>query len=368
MKIIIVSNSAAPSRNASSLQIARMCDNLEEINHRIFLILPNTGNKKNYFRYYNLKNHFRIIRLKYFKKFPLGIDYYLFGFFSMIKIVNHKPDLVITRNFFLSLLLSTVKQKHILEVHDTMEIEGRIIRFLQKSINFLNFSSLKKIISTTYTLKNFYKNFYKVDSNKIKVLHNASSIKIFKKPKFLPKKKFKIGFFGTIYSSRGLELFISLSKKDKKNDYYIFGGTKKDISKLKSQNNNKNLNLEYYLPQKKYISALKKIDICLLPYSKKITVAGDVGNISKYTSPLKIFDYMKLGKIIICSELKVLKEVLNKKNSIMIKKYHDHYKWLKEIENLKKRPFKQLELRKNAFNFSNKEDAKWRIKNILKNV
>ena len=368
MKIIIVSNSAAPSSNASSLQIAKMCDNFEEINHKVSLILPNTGNKQNYFNYYNLKNNFKIIRLKYFKKFPLGINYYLFSFISMIKILNFKPDLVITRNFFLSLLLSIIKQKHILEVHDTMEIEGRVVRYLQKRLNFLNFSSLKKIISTTYTLKNFYKNYYKVDNKKIKVLHNASSINIFKKPKFLPKKKFKIGFFGTIYSSRGLELFISISNKDKKNKYYIFGGSKKDITKLKFQNKNKNLHLHHYLPQKKYISALKKVDICLLPYSKKITVAGDVGDISNYTSPLKIFDYMKLGKIIICSELKVLREVLNKKNSIMVKQYNDPFEWLKEIENLKKRPFKQLEIRKNAFKFSNKEDSKWRVKNILKHI
>ena len=40
----------------------------------------------------------------------------------------------------------------------------------------------------------------------------------------------------------------------------------------------------------------------------KITVSGNVGDISSYTSPLKVFDYMKLGKLIISSNIPVLKE------------------------------------------------------------
>ena len=80
----------------------------------------------------------------------------------LFKILKKKPDLVITRNFYLSLLMSIVGQKHILEVHDTMEIEGRIVRFFQNKINYLNYSSLKKIICTTLTLKKFYTNKYGV--------------------------------------------------------------------------------------------------------------------------------------------------------------------------------------------------------------
>ena len=73
MKIVIVSNSAAPSKNASSLQIARMCDSLVELKNKVILILPNTGNSKNYHKFYNLRNKFKILRLNLFKKFPIGI-------------------------------------------------------------------------------------------------------------------------------------------------------------------------------------------------------------------------------------------------------------------------------------------------------
>ena len=46
MKIAVISNSASPSKNASSLQTAKMCEALGELGHEIKLILPNTGYKK----------------------------------------------------------------------------------------------------------------------------------------------------------------------------------------------------------------------------------------------------------------------------------------------------------------------------------
>ena len=79
-----------------------------------------------------------------------------------------------------------------------------------------------------------------------------------------------------------------------------------------------------------------------MPYTSKVTVSGDVGDMSKYTSPLKIFDYMKLGKLIICSNLPVLREVLvNKKNCILIDDFTNEQQWIKNI-NEASRNFKKF--------------------------
>ena len=42
MKICYISNSAAPSKNASSLQTANLCAELAKQGHNVQLILPNT--------------------------------------------------------------------------------------------------------------------------------------------------------------------------------------------------------------------------------------------------------------------------------------------------------------------------------------
>ena len=73
-----------------------------------------------------------------------------------------------------------------------------------------------------------------------------------------------------------------------------------------------------------------------MPYQKKIGVLIKNTKVEKYFSPLKMFDYMASGKIIIASDLKVYKHILkNKINSILI----DPDKislWIKSIKNVSK--------------------------------
>ena len=46
MKICYISNSASPSKNASSLQIAKLCEYISKMGHEVKLILPDTGIKR----------------------------------------------------------------------------------------------------------------------------------------------------------------------------------------------------------------------------------------------------------------------------------------------------------------------------------
>ena len=103
-----------------------------------------------------------------------------------------------------------------------------------------------------------------------------------------------------------------------------------------------------------------------MPYTSKVTVSGDVGDMSKYTSPLKIFDYMKLGKLIICSNLPVLREVLvNKKNCILIDDFTNEQQWIKNINEASRNFKKFRRIRKNAYDYAKKFDLNWRVKKIL---
>ncbi len=157
LNICYISNSAAPSSNASSLQISKLCESLSNLGNSVSLILPNTGIlSKNYFRFYNIKDRFKIHRIKYFNKFPLGLNYYLYSIISILRSDYKKQDLFITRNFFTSFLLSILNKKHIFEIHDDITIEGRFVNFLLKMMKILNFNSVLKVITTTKSLKNKY--------------------------------------------------------------------------------------------------------------------------------------------------------------------------------------------------------------------
>ena len=112
MKVVVISNSAAPSKNASSLQVSKLCEAFSHLNHEVTLILPNTGNGENYFNFYNINKKFKIIRLKIFNKFPRGIKYYLFSLIAILRGFRISADLFVTRNYFAAFLLSMLKKKN----------------------------------------------------------------------------------------------------------------------------------------------------------------------------------------------------------------------------------------------------------------
>lgn len=108
-----------------------------------------------------------------------------------------------------------------------------------------------------------------------------------------------------------------------------------------------------------------KMDILTLPYAKVIKSAGEVDDISKYTSPLKLFDYLAVGKIILTSNLKVLKEVISEKNAYFIKNHENIFEWKKSIEIIKNNRRKNLIMSINNFRLSKKYDHKDRVKKYL---
>ena len=83
---------------------------------------------------------------------------------------------------------------------------------------------------------------------------------------------------------------------------------------------------------KKYLNSF---DILLAPYQNKVSVFGNhESDTSKFMSPLKIFEYMSHKKPIVASDLPVIREVLNKSNSILVKS-DDIKLWINSIEKLK---------------------------------
>ena len=254
-----------------------------------------------------------------------------------------------------------------MELHHDLKIESRVVRFLVKKFKFLNSIYIKKIIAITHGVKEEYVKKKIIKKDKIIVLPSGSSIK--KNFNFLNNKKyFKIGYFGSMFKSRGLNLIKNLAKIDKENSYHLYGNLN-NINKFQYKNLHKNIHLHKYVPYKDIPNELKKMDILIMPYVSSITVAGNVGDITNFTSPLKLFDYLSSGKIIICSDLKVLKEIIKENiNAIFVKNYTNIYSWKNEIQKLKNQPHKQLIISKNNYRLSKNYSLNQRAKKILEEI
>ena len=363
MKICYLANTAIPSTNASAIQIVKMCEAFSELNNPVTLITTNSSSG-NIFNFYNIKSKFKFKKIKNFKKFPLGIKFYLFSIFSILESIKFKPDIYITRNFFTCFLLILFKKKTILELHHGLDNESRVIRFIIKNYNFLNSKYLVKLIAITSSVKTDYINKHSLKSNKVIVLPSGSSIKENYKYR-LKKKKLNIGYFGSLYKSRGLDLIVKLASIDPKNNYYIYGN-KKQVKLSNCNKIKKNLYLNDYVPYKNIPKILLNMDLLLMPYTSSITVSGDVGNITKYTSPLKLFDYLSVGRPIMCSNFNVLREIITEnKNAIFVKNYKNVRSWKNEITKLINKPEKMKIISKNNYKLSKKYSHSIRAIKIL---
>ncbi len=366
MKICYLANTAMPSTNASAIQIAKMCEAFAELKNNVTLITTNAS-RGNIFDFYKIKTKFKFKKIQNFKKFPLGFKFYLFSFLSIIESIKLKPDIYITRNFFTCFLLILLKKKVVLELHHGLDTEARIVRLIVKNSNFLNSKYLLKLIAITNFVKNDYVNKYSLNSDKVIVSPSGSSIKETYKYS-LNKKKLNIGYLGSLYKSRGLELIMRLAKIDPKNNYYIYGN-KRHIKLSISKRIEKNLYLNDYVAYKKIPKILLKMDLLLIPYISSITVAGDVGDITKYTSPLKLFDYLSVGRPILCSNFEVLKEIVSEnKNVIFVKNYQNVFAWKKEITKLSNQLEKMKIISKNNYNLSKKYSLRKRAKYIIEEI
>ena len=76
---------------------------------------------------------------------------------------------------------------------------------------------------------------------------------------------------------------------------------------MKYKINGNNAEIFKQVPYKKIKKILLKMDILLLPYTKKVTVSGNVGK-HNFMSPMKMFDYLGSGKIILSSDVPVLEK------------------------------------------------------------
>ena len=102
-----------------------------------------------------------------------------------------------------------------------------------------------------------------------------------------------------------------------------------------------------------------------MPYANEVFVRAKNINTANYCSPLKMFDYLAAGKIIMSSKLDGICEILkHKKNAIIVKKYHKD-DWIVELNNLLKNKYNIKKLSKNSLATAKKNTWNRRVKKII---
>lgn len=320
----------------------KMCQAFADNGNEVVLLAPNKQkqyekNVIDVYDFYGVRENFTIKKLWY-PNIKGGAFFYIFSIiFYLIK--NNSYNLVYGRFVYGCFFASLLKNNTIYESHAPIFEETKYgLWFFKQLIKSLYFN---KLVVISQALKNIYLESGLINCEKIQVAHDgADEVQNFHSKINLlgDVKNFKVGYVGHLYKGKGIEVIASIADKVQHDvEFHIIGGNEKDINLWKKKVNNGNVFFYGYVPHKKVSNYINSLDICLLPNQKVVFAAGAKikgMNISRFTSPLKIFEYMSHQKAIIASDLPVLREILNKKNSILVE-CDNITEWVKAIEKLK---------------------------------
>ncbi|WP_430814644.1 glycosyltransferase [Carboxylicivirga sp. RSCT41] len=322
MKILYIANSFVPSKTANSIHVMKMCQAFGLLGHDITLLTFDSPNNEeaginDVYSYYGVKNVFSI------KKIPLRNvkgKMHLFALEAVRFAKRFHADLVYTRCELPAVYLSYTKIPFVIEAHkpfaDADGIKGHFLKRIFQANNLKRFVAISKVLEQMFSL-HFKKS---IDSL---VLHDAADIPVGQVNKGLNWKGrdgvLHVGYFGHLYQGRGVEVIIDMAKSNRDVDFHIVGGRQQDVDHWRKQLTNlPNLHFYGFVEPSEVALYRSLCDVLLAPYQREVWVENKGHESSKYMSPLKIFEYMSSKKCIICSDMPVLREVLNEHNAILV--------------------------------------------------
>ena len=341
LKIAYISSSQIPSHTANSIHVMKMCHAFAENGHDVILFVREICKKftkeKDIFSYYGVSPKFKILERPY-RKLKYKYEVYTTGIWAAWKSKRMKADLVYCRNITGCLFSAFFGLPVIFESHSPVSYGGKFQEYLFRRL--IRTTGLKKIIVITHALKRYYENNYPEIVDKIIVAPDAAdpistNDELGNKVKFSKSNRTQIGYIGHLYKGRGIELIINLAKNIPDADFHLVGGTTKDIGYWKKLTKTvDNLFFHGFLPPSEADKYKVSFDILLAPYQAKVIVSDNKSDTSKWMSPLKVFEYMSSRKPIVCSNLPVLREVLEHERNALLCSPCNLAEWKNAIERL----------------------------------
>lgn len=346
MRIVYFANASVPSRSANSIHILKMCEALAACGHRVRLIVPDQGLRDlgdpEPFAFYGVAPVFRLTKTPWMPWHPKGwLDLVYVGVWGVWMRLTGRPDACITRNLWAGVVFPMLGIRTVLELHGPVARDGRMARLLGRLGTFRN-PRLLRLVVISESLRNYFADFG-VPVEKIRVLHDAVNAEAFL-PKSAPGapaapphsgSPLSIGYVGSLHAGKGMEILMALALRDPANRYEVYGGSPDEIERWRrSAGNPANVTFHGHIPNVRVPETLARLDVLLMPYLRRVAVSGNYGDVAQWMSPLKMFEYMAAGKPIVCSDLPVLREVLEDGRNALLADPDDLDAWARAVARL----------------------------------
>jgi glycosyltransferase involved in cell wall biosynthesis len=331
MKLTYIFNREITSDKASLVQAVHMCNAFASNGVDVLMALPRfQGQSKvpdDYLmKRFGIKTKFNVCYYSKIKLFNrLGI---IGSYFGIRKLLSKKitTDIYFTRCSLIFTILSKKKlpviyESHNATIHKDSEIYNRF--WINKVIKSSQMSSCLAFIAISENLGKYW-SAKGVPPEKVLALHDGFDKEMFNESVDkikarsilnLPLHKKLITYTGSLYPDREIENIIMLAKYFPDELFVVVGGPKKnaaDYQALASMENINNIMFTGPVEHREIPIYLYASDVLLALWSKKVPTIN-------YCSPLKVFEYMASGCIMIAHGFPTIKEVVrHNENGLLV--------------------------------------------------
>lgn len=355
MKIIYISSSVVPSKAANSIHVMKMSEAFAQHGHDVILIARdsrerNTQDNFNVYDYYGVKRCFDILWFPWPAPKIGGLVYGWYCFRSLPKLA---PDVVYARSIYGALVAVNRGLPCIYEAHTPPH---SWIQYLLEKALFRS-KSFKHLVVISEALKREYERLYPwLDDNRILVAHDGADLPPEEKQIASIAKwpgrpgSPQIGYVGQLYPGKGIEVIAELAKRLPEMDFHVIGGSDADVCRWKQRARYRNLFFHGFVPPRQTPQYRAMCDILLLPAQYKVsTTSSGRGDISRWMSPLKLFEYMASKRAIIASNLPTVCEVLRDGYNALLVQPDDIEGWVQALQRLSEDKELRKRLAENAY-------------------
>ncbi len=375
MKIAVVAPTYLPALRANTIQVMKMTQAFVEQGHAARLAVPCAKPSEISHRWDKLAQHYGLAH-----EFPVdwlpvnkSLRGYDFGWQALRWARRWGADLVYTRHPQTAAFASLRGIPVILEVHDVPQ--GNMGRQLFQA--FLRGRGARRLVIITYALaQELAKRFpalaemmpvrpayYVVKSTS----HLASDFVLiapdgvdlvryvglpapesarmvllaqadFPFPT-LEVERFTAGYTGHLYPGRGTDLLLNLAERLPQVNFLLVGGEVDAVERLRYQVQQRcleNVIITGFVPNADLPLYQAACDVLLMPYQERVA-ASSGGDISRYLSPMKAFEYLACGRPIVVSNLPVFREIFSPKNALLVG-HNDLEAWVDALCTLQAEP------------------------------
>jgi glycosyltransferase involved in cell wall biosynthesis len=365
MKIAVIAPTHIPAQRANTLQVMKMTQALAGLGHAVRLIVPGSplaGEEScqwdHLARQYGLQDAFPVEWLPAAPR----LRRYDFSWQAVRRARQWGAELVYTRLPQAATMASILGMPVVLETHDLPQ--GRVGPWMFRL--FLRGSGAKRLVVITHTLAvDMAQKLGAPDSPPFTIvapdgvdlrryadLPNPAQARqalnqVREAGASIIPEGFLAGYTGHFYPGRGEELLLALAERLPDVNFLLAGGEPEDVARLQTKAKHlNNVILPGFIPNVDLPLYQAACDALLMPYQRQVA-ASSGGDIARYLSPMKLFEYLACGRPILCSDLAVLREILDAENAMLLPPDQPEA-WATALEDLQAMPERSERLAANA--------------------